>query len=1040
MSDSFGEGQRPPANDGWQGLRLGQTDQAKHTVAAKPPAVAKRAISSAPKSIPYAQRAYPVTTESRPGGLTALGVISIVVGAITLLVNGGMVLVLGYGYLMVSDRQTRSAAVTYPSVPQTPAAIVPAPANLIAYTGDCVAADGLPRPARRAVIDAVRAKWGKTLSPDRAAMLDRLLAETGTPAFGSDGSLIPEIHLEPGGTVDGSPAVRLTTPRGLVEVDDNTAAFTPAGANKPSLRIIRNIVVTPESRRYSALAIGDALEMARGGAGGNLNAVQGAVALDELRSASVREWPEGRFEPIPIGEVYSGRNGTVGLTAGDRSMWIFADGRTVDRRANPREPDPVTGAPIATPVSVITRPVATPAVDMASMALVGTIEAVIGLALAVLILVGGIRLLNNSPSALSQHALYAVLKVALLVATVIVWYAGISRLLGPFGRGIGKSTYQIERQVGIVLGMVAQVAYPIAIFCVLGNRGIRRYARERGWDFGVVSPQAWRRLRTAMETAAGRRMLMIGGLGALAVAGLHGWCLYGAALSARTPHLAALAGAGAVALGCLARRMMTTKSVVAVAAALVITLSARGQSAEPATQPAAAATQPAPRPKIILQLGKPVGNTLNAPAATAPKAVVAVSLTEQVIDGTEWFYDLRSMSLNNRANRLSAMSDIDKLVVSQAARAAATEAVPAITEVLLSVSYPGHAQAMTLLEKIGPCEPVEMACVRVMAAPSLESLRPRAVALALAVDPTGKSTTTKLRPYVLSGHGMAYVQRSAARSMAQLGDAGAAELNALIYSADNSVRPIAAAALADSAPVEKRLTMMARLLDDPSPAARIDAVNALAAMGPAGHDVLIEQIFKHPECLRALQRTPGRNGAIYSSLYLLTQSLRIDEKAQAKVIEVVRAIEAGHSAEADRALLGCLESDVPPLRQWASGIVGDSGFMQRAGPVTQARVLALMGQARFSPIVRMPLVAAPSAPADAPAWVMPSERSLSAMTATQEVSEPPSALAWWATGGLVLVMTFCLRRLARCNHAQGDLEAEVLDDDPDNRQAPGMAA
>jgi hypothetical protein len=212
------------------------------------------------------------------------------------------------------------------------------------------------------------------LSPDRSAMLDRLLAEAGALAFGSDGRLAWELHdAEARPKADSSPAMRITTAQGFVEVDDNTATFTPSGDNKPSVRVIRNVAVTPDSRRFSAVAMADALEVARTAARGNMNAIQGAVALDELRRVPVRDWPDGRFEPIPIGEVYPGRNGTVGLTVGDRSIWILADGRTVDRRANPAEPDPATGMPMpaSNPVMSRTTPAAAgPAIDMASVALV----------------------------------------------------------------------------------------------------------------------------------------------------------------------------------------------------------------------------------------------------------------------------------------------------------------------------------------------------------------------------------------------------------------------------------------------------------------------------------------------------------------------------------------------------------------------------------------------------------------------------------------------------------------------------------------------
>jgi hypothetical protein len=1049
MSDSLGEGQRTPVNDGWQGLRLGQTPAGNATVAKPLPAATTGGVSSSPKAIPYAQRAYPVSEDSRPGILTALGVMSIVVGAITLLINCGLMAAWGYGYLVASDRQ-RSAAGVMPTdgVPPTPAVIVPTPTQLTAYTGDCIAVEGLPRPARRAVIEAVQAKRATMLSLDRAAMLDRLLAETGAAAFGPDGKLAGDMPDEQAGPkVEPAPTVRISTARGLVELADNAAMFTPAGSNKPSVRITRNVVVTPQSRRYSAVAIVDAMEAARSAAGGNLNAVQGAVVLDELRRASVRERGDGRFEVIPIGEISGSTNGTVGLTVGDRSIWIFADGRTMDRRLNPREPNPVTGAPLTAPAPMRRwtpqTAAAGPAIDAASVALVGLVEAAIGLALAVLVLSAGIRLLNNSPPALPQHARYAVLKALLFAATIITWYFGHSSPVGPVGRGIASSAYQIARQIGFVVGLMSQIAYPVAILCVLSNGRVRRYARGLGCDYGVLPTEAWGRLRVALDTSAGRRVLTTGGLGALVVAGLHGWCTYCAVGPARTPHLAALAGAVAVALGCLARRMTTVKksTVAAAVAALMITLSARGQSVAPTTHPA---TRPTPAPKIILQLGKPVAKPLDAPAATAP-AVGAVTAPAAKRGGppvggeAEWFDGLQSMALAQRAHRLAAMQDIDKLVVTEAARPNAIKAVPQIAEVLLS-TYPGLPQAMTLLEKIGPCAPVEDACIRVMVAPSqsLEALRPRAVALALAFDPSGKSATTRLRPYVLSGHGLAYVQRSAARSMAGLGSAGIAELNALAHGPNESVRRIVLAALADSAPVETRLNTMTQLLDDESLEMRKDAANALAAIGPAGRDVLIGRSSDRPECLRALERLPaGRDRAMLSSLSVIIGPQRLNRKSAAAIIDVMHLTETGRQAAADRALLDCVESDEPALRQWALSVIGNGDFLHRAGPVTQEHILALMGQVRSSPVARMPVLAAPTAPADAAPWVVPTKAAMWALA--RAPSEPPSGLAWWVTGGFAMIMTFCMKRLSRTVSAQAEQDDEMTSGQ-DSLRPPGLAA
>jgi hypothetical protein len=836
--------------------------------------------------------------------------------------------------------------------------------------------------------------------------------------------------------------LRIATGHGTVEVEDFTAAFTPTGADRPSVRVMRNIVVGGGVLpRYSSVAIGDALEAARSANGAKLNALQAAAVVDVLRRAVARERNDGQFESIPLYGVMPGSNGTIGLTAGDRPLWVFADGRSVDRGMAPFEPDPATGLPVMRPPPMPGRAIGTPArpptaLELMNYALIAVGESVLGLALAVLLLTAGIRVLMDSPGALAHHALYVVLKLALFAGSIAVTLSYVDATISPVGRAFGGPVYQMWRQIGFVIGIVVQVAYPIAIVCVLMSGGIRRYVAGRGWTYGVASAKAWRRFGAALDTAAGRQALALGGAGAVVVAGLHGWCAYTETPSARTPHVVALAAVGIVAMACLARRL-TAKSAVA-ALVLLVGINARAQTKEPAPRPAT-------RPTVVIELGPPArpapdssatwrGTSGKANAVPVPPPAAPPRPAGQFTTGSpEWFANLRALPTFNRAAALAQTRDLEKMTVTEAVRPTAVATVPALTEVLAS-RYPGRAAAMTVLEKIGPCEAVAAACTSVLI-DSQQDLRPRAVALALAFDPTGADALRRLRPHATAAQTSANTRTAAARSIAALGDAGETALREMLQNPDTGVRFAAVRALAEVGPVEKRVALLEGLLDDAFFPLRQEAANALAAQGQAGRDVLIRRMFDRPECHAALSRVPGgANRAWVGSAHMLTGALRNDERAKAEVVNAIRTMESGDSIAADQAFVSLLGSDTPVIRQWAAMVIGNSDLARRAGPVTQERMRALIRGTQRFPMGGMPSFAAPAAPANAAAWVVPAASELRAISS--EPSEPPATLTWWATGGFAAGMIFLLVRLAESRPPGADADAHEDADADGDRRSP----
>jgi hypothetical protein len=136
-----------------------------------------------PLSMPMTQHAWfgsPVAPAAlqRPGLVTAIGVLSIVLGSLAALGELISIFPIAQIYFL-------NPTIIRPNALRVPQPAAVAPVNLAPYAGELKAADGLGRAEALAAVAGVNAVLGdsKRLSPNRQVMLARLLAECGRKVF-----------------------------------------------------------------------------------------------------------------------------------------------------------------------------------------------------------------------------------------------------------------------------------------------------------------------------------------------------------------------------------------------------------------------------------------------------------------------------------------------------------------------------------------------------------------------------------------------------------------------------------------------------------------------------------------------------------------------------------------------------------------------------------------------------------------------------------------------------------------------------------------
>ena len=468
----------------------------------------------------YAEPSLPM----RPTGLVAIGVMSILIGVVSALISG-------FGWWYLASRYAASV----PPAPPAPMAPLP-PVNLTPHAGDFVGPLGLKQAERAIVMAAVAQQV--TLPADRALLLERFLADIGRDAFGaaplnSPAAAAQQIRQTGQDQLgrDGTGALGthfIVTTGGKIALDNAVASFLPAGGG--TVVALEGNVLTNErgERTWCAAALDEWIETV-----GNrpnvcvLTGQQAAVVLEFARKLpAVSGWRGGRyssdfaFSRVPDELMYiscQGHRGTGIAIINQRHqlLFILPDGRSATSAQAPNGFGP---APDYRPLS--------PRPKYFAPALPGSLNSIrasiavetISIALAITLIVAGIRTLAGWRGGAGLHLTWAVVKFAfsfVALAVAIWWSTTVPYMRYASPAWIGKG-------VGAVM---MALLYPGVVFAMMNSAAVRDYYRSIGEPMWLFSPQRraawWLEFAEIVGSAAGRVGLWTIGLAAACTAMTH---------------------------------------------------------------------------------------------------------------------------------------------------------------------------------------------------------------------------------------------------------------------------------------------------------------------------------------------------------------------------------------------------------------------------------------------------------------------------------------------------------------------------------------
>ena len=439
---------QPPSQDPWT--------SPPHPVPGAPvpaPAVA----------VPAQPLQYVAPQYGRPGLITAIGVISIVIGSLGLLFNG-IAGLQTFGMIMISNI-TRTAA----TAQQAKQAAVTAKANR--------PVDPLSMPAedRQTVVRGLA--MHRAISKPRREQLDALLTKCGRQIFRLRGSDLTVEVVRQNVTESGQlPDARggeghdfFIVGEGRIELADDHAKFVPGDG--------------AETVRISATDAGEQPNWEAG-----LTAAQVKAIIDKVETQAGQALPttmkskleaaisapgQGYFETVPtIPEApaqitnvsYMVNNGVGQLTLQTNQGMLVLDqaGNTVSSMTwGAGGMGGFGGGPTIN-------------VNMAA-ATTAIICAAVGLALAIYLLVIGILMLRQHPRAGRLHKIYAAIKIPLAIVAGIAWpvfWASFSTM----GAGTTTApTFTPALITACVIAVLVGCAYPIALLIAFRTRTAREY-------------------------------------------------------------------------------------------------------------------------------------------------------------------------------------------------------------------------------------------------------------------------------------------------------------------------------------------------------------------------------------------------------------------------------------------------------------------------------------------------------------------------------------------------------------------------------------
>jgi hypothetical protein len=401
---------------------------------------------------------------ARPGIITAIGIISIVVAALSLL--GGLVTALwSFSFLMISA--VSSAAFTPPAPATAPAPMLTS--QVTTAPSLRVTSSGFEEADRAIVLEAMESV--RPLSDARHKQMDKLLAKCGKQIF-PIGNLklykaVTNAINDSGQSYssNGNGPDYFVLAKGRIEVNDDRALFDPLDGGEK----VRVADDEPEedSNALTPAEIDAIIKKSQQMAQQKLTPQQIAGWTSELQDPNqslftstnkpartaqqlitVTVQPDGSaMFQTRTGFVSMAQNGGILFSSSTMTAgWGRAGG----------------GPPIK--------------INKGAAAMAMT-DAIGGLLLAILLLIAGILALRQSPRARRLHLIYALIKIPLVIVGTIGWAWMMHDLMTSLSKTVGVAPMAGMRPMSTAMMTVGIIGciYPIALLIVLNTRSVKEY-------------------------------------------------------------------------------------------------------------------------------------------------------------------------------------------------------------------------------------------------------------------------------------------------------------------------------------------------------------------------------------------------------------------------------------------------------------------------------------------------------------------------------------------------------------------------------------
>jgi hypothetical protein len=422
----------------------------------------------------------------RPGLITAIGVISIIIASIGMLAALFTVLQAG-GYYMMSLMSTSMAGARARSSVTVSTFPPPAPVQVNGASTAFVGPRGMGDAERRAAVRVLTDL--RPMTPRRKSQLDAILAQAGKDMATdhvTDSGAMPETR-----SGEAAPDY-FVTPAGRLEVFNDRAVFFPSNnsptvrASAPPAAAVQSDPVTPGAPvGWGASAPGArgsvaAAQVPATGPTTAASPIPGALTAAEVQGV-VQQAQSVASTPLNPAQV-AGLQGVLaapgqqlvppGTSQGAVLAVYPSAGSAVIQFSTGSS---LTLAPTGTVSAMTTAPVMPTILINPAYLTAMAVTAVVSLGLAVYLLICGIMALRQSPRARRWHLIYAGIKLPLAVAGAVASALVARDMMASIGAaGPGASTWGFSLFSGAV-PLVLGCAYPIALLIALNLKQVKDY-------------------------------------------------------------------------------------------------------------------------------------------------------------------------------------------------------------------------------------------------------------------------------------------------------------------------------------------------------------------------------------------------------------------------------------------------------------------------------------------------------------------------------------------------------------------------------------